>query len=418
MDKLIDEWPIVTVNRIHLGLMTASLLKISHGAARGELWEMDWFSIGRPDLDDDVKYGHIDFSNRILLLYSVFAIMDLIMYFRHHPFALWLLNCVHHVFRIFLLATTVAGSAVCIWQTLCQITYCLSCACLYLKIGLLLDEKRPMKFFRRFAKYNFFASIVMRLIGYVLAAYWNFLDVFRTHPVQSTSLFLAYFLFDAAYLTFHCLPHPDEGKEKDVSSAGDTNQVQLDSHGIEQPAEAAATPQYCALNDVFDRELFYPAGEGLIAPLRGIGLVPNHVTLLSGVVQLLGLYLLLTGSFRLFVLTCVFAGYVLDCVDGQMARRYGLVSDLGAMLDTGKDAVVMALYLIAIYVYCGWAPVSFLLLVAFATVARGGLQDQRQPFKTCYEMVLLLPEPLRTGLLSCHGGVFTMCLMFVILMAC
>ena len=408
MDELIDEWPIVSVNRIHLGLLAAALLKLSEGAYRGELQRMDWFTIGGAGLDPDVKHGSIDYSNRILLFYSVWAIVDLVMYFRHHPFLMWALNCVHHIFRIFLLATSVIGSAVCIWEAICQVTYCVSCSCLYLKIGLLVDERQSSRMFRRIARYSFYASIVTRLMGYTFGFYWNFVDTFHQYPVRTGAIFSIYFLFDAAYLTFHCLPHPpkDKKENKVKQSAVISASVSPDQSNVGS-----------VLCDIFDRELFYPFGEGMVGPLRSVGLTPNLVTFMSGAVQLLGLYFLAIGQMKIPVLACVFLGYTLDCVDGQMARRYSLVSDFGAMLDTGKDALVTAMYFIALYVRHGIAVIVPLLVVAFTTVARGGLVSNGLPFQLCYKFVRLFPTSLQTPALSCHGGVFTMTLMFVILFA-
>lgn len=70
-----------------------------------------------------------------------------------------------------------------------------------------------------------------------------------------------------------------------------------------------------------DVYFLYPIANLLVAPLHNLGLVPNHVTLISICCEILSLYYLVQerndlASF-LFIL-----GYIFDIVDGQMARKY------------------------------------------------------------------------------------------------
>jgi phosphatidylglycerophosphate synthase len=87
-----------------------------------------------------------------------------------------------------------------------------------------------------------------------------------------------------------------------------------------------------------DINIFFPVGFKLVDPLYNLGLTPNMVTILSTTFTFLSIYYLHLNS-RLLAFGAYLIGYMLDCVDGRMARKYSLGSDLGMALDCTSDNV-------------------------------------------------------------------------------
>ena len=76
----------------------------------------------------------------------------------------------------------------------------------------------------------------------------------------------------------------------------------------------------------------------LTPSMRNMGLTPNMVSILSIILALLGLYFLSKNNIIIFTVLYSIA-YILDCVDGYMARKYNMGSKLGEFLDHGGDAL-------------------------------------------------------------------------------
>lgn len=80
-----------------------------------------------------------------------------------------------------------------------------------------------------------------------------------------------------------------------------------------------------------------------------LGLVPNHVTLLSAVFGIGAVVALARGAF-VWAGVLYMVSYYFDVADGNYARAYKLVSKFGDLLDHGKDIlVVAALYWVIVF---------------------------------------------------------------------
>ena len=94
--------------------------------------------------------------------------------------------------------------------------------------------------------------------------------------------------------------------------------------------------------DVFeswtDVNIFFPIAEILVDILYNMGLTPNMITILSTFFTLLSIYLLHIEKREHAVASYLF-GYILDCVDGMMARKYSMSSNTGMALDTVSDSI-------------------------------------------------------------------------------
>jgi phosphatidylglycerophosphate synthase len=99
-----------------------------------------------------------------------------------------------------------------------------------------------------------------------------------------------------------------------------------------------------------DVNIFFPIASKLVDPLYNLGLTPNMVTILSTIFTFLSIYFLHLDKRIHAVISYIF-GYILDCVDGKMARKYSMGSDFGMVLDCTSDTIsnlCLLAYLIAL----------------------------------------------------------------------
>lgn len=98
-----------------------------------------------------------------------------------------------------------------------------------------------------------------------------------------------------------------------------------------------------------DNNIFFPIATKLVDPLHQMGLTPNNVTILSTMFTFISIYFLHKGKQSYAAASYCF-GYILDCVDGRMARKYSMGSDVGMALDATSDTISnIALFAYLIY---------------------------------------------------------------------
>jgi hypothetical protein len=89
----------------------------------------------------------------------------------------------------------------------------------------------------------------------------------------------------------------------------------------------------------------------LLVPLEKTGITPNQITLATLVVFLAGAAVVAWGggwTWLLFGVVIIELSYVLDCVDGQLARLRGTSSPVGAHLDFLMDELKAFLLVAAV----------------------------------------------------------------------
>jgi hypothetical protein len=96
-----------------------------------------------------------------------------------------------------------------------------------------------------------------------------------------------------------------------------------------------------------DNNLFFPLADMLVDPLHSLGLTPNNVTIISTFFTMLTIYFLEKRNKKLAVASYLF-GYILDCVDGKMARKYNKGSNLGMVLDNTSDT--LSNFILVVYI--------------------------------------------------------------------
>jgi hypothetical protein len=87
-----------------------------------------------------------------------------------------------------------------------------------------------------------------------------------------------------------------------------------------------------------DNNIFFPIASKLVDPLYNLSLTPNNVTIMSTLFTFLSIYYL-HQNLKLNAAIAYFSGYLLDCVDGKMARKYNISSKYGMALDLVSDNI-------------------------------------------------------------------------------
>lgn len=113
--------------------------------------------------------------------------------------------------------------------------------------------------------------------------------------------------------------------------------------------------------------LFEPAGGVLAYICARVGVAPWSATVIGGALGVWGAVLLATAADRadaVVALVVLLLSYLLDCVDGQLARGTGRATAMGAWLDVTVDATVIAFVSVALSsaLADGSGPVASLLL--------------------------------------------------------
>ena len=111
-----------------------------------------------------------------------------------------------------------------------------------------------------------------------------------------------------------------------------------------------------------DNNLFFPIATRLIDPLKNLGLTPNMVTYLSNIFTFLSIYYFNLDN-RIYASISYLIGYLLDCVDGKMARKYDMTSNFGMALDLVSNNVSNAVLLSFLIQKYGFENYYILLLI-------------------------------------------------------
>lgn len=101
--------------------------------------------------------------------------------------------------------------------------------------------------------------------------------------------------------------------------------------------------------------LFRYYEEPVSAFFEKLGFSPNGVTLLGLVVTCVSALFIGTGALLIGGLV-MFSGAALDLIDGGLARRKGVVTKFGALLDSVSDRIQEAIVLLGLLIYYLNAP--------------------------------------------------------------
>lgn len=115
-----------------------------------------------------------------------------------------------------------------------------------------------------------------------------------------------------------------------------------------------------------DNNIFFPLAKRLVDPLHNIGLTPNMVTILSTCFTFLSTHFLRNNK-NILAMSSYLLGYTLDCVDGKMARKYSISSDIGMALDMVSDNIsnIYIIIFILYYYKLNTKNIAFLIILAY-----------------------------------------------------
>ena len=138
-----------------------------------------------------------------------------------------------------------------------------------------------------------------------------------------------------------------------------------------------------ANNEPFmDNYVFFPLSDSLVTPLRNVGLSPNGVTILSTIFELYTIVLISVGKIE-YACASYFIGYLFDCVDGNMARKYNMGSKYGMALDMVSDNVVNTALIIYILHQKGLNPsMAVVLILVYLLSISQGINEAVASYKT------------------------------------
>jgi hypothetical protein len=87
-----------------------------------------------------------------------------------------------------------------------------------------------------------------------------------------------------------------------------------------------------------DNNVFFPIAKKLVDPLRQYGLTPNMVTSISTIFTFLAIYFIYLKQYENAAISYAL-GYIFDCIDGIMARKYNMASNFGMAFDLVSDNI-------------------------------------------------------------------------------
>jgi len=100
-----------------------------------------------------------------------------------------------------------------------------------------------------------------------------------------------------------------------------------------------------------DVHIFFPIANSLVDPLYFLGFSPNMITTMSTIGTLVAIYFL-HKDMKVEAAISYIIGYILDCIDGRMARKYSMTSNEGMAYDGVSDVIsniILIFYLLFNY---------------------------------------------------------------------
>ena len=100
----------------------------------------------------------------------------------------------------------------------------------------------------------------------------------------------------------------------------------------------------------FERIFYRPAASPLVILAAKSGLGPTRVNIIGFLLGLTGIILVALGGYKLRAIggSLLVISYILDCVDGQLARALKQADKFGALFDTTLDSIKESLIFFAL----------------------------------------------------------------------
>ena len=116
----------------------------------------------------------------------------------------------------------------------------------------------------------------------------------------------------------------------------------------------------------FDTYIFHPLGLSMVDLAYKLNLTPNQITLLSTIFTLISCYWIVQNKLKMAVVFYLI-GYIFDCIDGRLARKYDLGTKEGAAMDLVSDVITNTVLLITLILFkrAYLTPTKYLILFIF-----------------------------------------------------
>jgi hypothetical protein len=122
-----------------------------------------------------------------------------------------------------------------------------------------------------------------------------------------------------------------------------------------------------------DNNIFFPIANKLVTPFHDLGLTPNMVTYLGTFCTLLAIYYISINEIH-FATLSYFIGYLLDCVDGKLARKYNMTSKEGMVLDLVSDNIsnlLLMIFIVYKFGYFNWYAPLIMIMTMLLSLSYG-----------------------------------------------
>ena len=114
----------------------------------------------------------------------------------------------------------------------------------------------------------------------------------------------------------------------------------------------------------FDNYLYFPIASKLVDPLYNLGFTPNMVTLISTLLTISTIYFIHISDFTTAAIIYSI-GYLFDSVDGRIARKYNMGSQMGMVYDLVSDNITNLLILFYFLIYYQLNSATILMMFVF-----------------------------------------------------
>lgn len=94
----------------------------------------------------------------------------------------------------------------------------------------------------------------------------------------------------------------------------------------------------------FDSLISYPLSHKIVPYLRKLNITPNQITVFNFFFRL-GILSLYYNNINFIIITLLLiVSQIIDCMDGAMARKYSMGSELGKKLDINSDIIFRVIF--------------------------------------------------------------------------
>lgn len=152
-----------------------------------------------------------------------------------------------------------------------------------------------------------------------------------------------------------------------------------------------------SIDDPLDVYIFRKMASVLVDPLHHMGLSPSKITSVSLVLASLSpIFYLYDELIAASILYLIY--YILDCADGQVARKFDQCSKFGAVYDWNKDHLVGLFLVIAFFLKSDYFSLLLILIFIYPMLLHVGTLDALTNYEKTSNFYVKTEMETETGL--------------------